>query len=161
MRAIKRFAPWRVASSAGFLALLLSISCTDVSGPDKVSSLAILEYLEHPPRIEVPPTAIIGEPIEVAIETYGELSCILLGETMVERVDDLRFEITPFDIFVTPGPGGACTSRLVTRRHVVSISFDRPGVGRIIVRGRAYSGGQPSQNGELVEFERALTVTID
>jgi len=146
---------------AGVLVLVLATSCTDVSGPDRVSNVGILEHFESPPRIEVPTTATVGEPIEVAIETYGELHCILLGETMVRRVDDLRFEITPLDVFLIPGPGSACTTRLVVRRHVARIAFDRPGVGRIVVRGRRFAGGFPSQSGVLFEIERTLTITID
>jgi hypothetical protein len=150
-----------VTGAAGVLVLTLATSCTDVSGPDRVSNVGILEHYQSPPRIELPTTATVGESIEVAIETYGVLGCTLPGETMVRRVDDLRFEITPIDVFLIPGPGPACPSRLVTRRHVARISFDRPGVGRVVVRGRSFGGGSYSQSGELFELERALTVTID
>jgi hypothetical protein len=137
------------------------MSCTDVTGSDHVSGIGILEHFENPPLIEAPTNAIVGEPVEIAIETYGGLGCVLLGETMIRRVSDLKYEVTPFDLFVIPAPGSACPSRLVTQRHVVNLSFDRPGVGRVVVRGRTYAGGVPSQSGEIIELERALTVTID
>jgi hypothetical protein len=150
-----------ITGAAGVLVLTLATSCTEVSGPDRVSNVGILEHLQSPPRIELRTRATVGEPIEVAIETYGTLGCILLGETMVQRMDDLTLEVTPIDVFLIPGPGSACPSRLVTLRHGARISFDRPGVARVVVRGRRFAGGSYSQSGELFELERALTITID
>lgn len=157
----RRIMPPGVTGAAGVLILMLATACTDVSGPDRVSNVGILEHFESPPRIELPTTATVGVSMDVAIETYGGLGCTLPGETMVRRVDDLRFELTPIDVYSIPGPGAACPSRLVTLRHVARISFDRPGVGRVVVRGRSFGGGSLSQSGEPFELERALTVTID
>ena len=154
--------PFHRGRSTLVLCLLGAMSCSNVTGSDdRVSAVAILQHYESPPRVELPVIATAGDPFEVVIETYGELNCILAGETKVRHLDDRRVEITAFDVFLIPGPGSACTLRPVPRRHAVRIFFDSPGDARILIRGRAYAGGFPWQSGDLVELEFPVTITVD
>ena len=134
----------------------------DPSSPDHVALAGILEMGDSPARVDIPGTYSIGEPVTVTVDTYGEWNCTSFGETVVERVSPLVVEVTPVDLYEVLEPGEACTLRPKDLRHVASISFDRPGEARIVVRGRRLSGGAwYTDAGEEVRVERTLPLATN
>lgn len=143
---------------AGFLA-----GCgNEPSGPDRVALAGVIEQGDAPLRVDIPGTYSVGEPVTVTIDTYGQWGCTSFGETVVERVSPLVVEVIPVDLYEVLEPDEACPSRRKDLRHVASISFDRPGEARIVVRGRRLSAGAWwTDAGEEIRVERTLPVQKD
>lgn len=142
--------------------IMTCISCNSVSGPEMVSAVGIIEFYSDPPRIQVPPSAAVGEDISVVIDTYGGGDCIIAGGTIVEQLDDFAVEITPMDDFPQPGADIACSLRPQALRHEATLSFDRAGDVTLTIRGRRYSGdGSYAKGGEVIRVERSISITSE
>ena len=122
---------------AGALLLLAAASACSPTGPDTIVAPGILELYDTSAETAVPPSAVVGQPFEVAVHTLGPSGCYSLGNTEVEQ-SARSADIAPFD---RVRQDGGCNDMVYELRHVVQIVFTQPGVATIRFHGVREPGG--------------------
>lgn len=147
-RSMHRFR--RAALVGSFLAL--TGACRDPFGPDGVmhdAGLGQLSYAREGVVVSVPDSVHAGVPFAVHVRTYGG-GCIRQGYVET-RVGERMAEVTPVDFFpVRVKQGMACTADLRFHEHVAHITFSRPGIATVRVRGRDGHSNAPVVTDRLV-----------
>src|SRR5690606_510589 len=95
----------------------------------------IPEFGTEQEMIDVPAAAEAGEAFTVTITTTWHNGCARVGDTRVEAQGS-TVTITPFDI-INEREGIMCTAAVQTFTHAATVTFSEPGVGRVVVHGRA------------------------
>ena len=91
---------------------------------------ATLQFHGDSARVTVPPSGTMGQPVRVALTTYGG-GCVREDTTEV-RVRGLVAEVMPYQLAPRPGSSMICTMELrLTRREVDVVFAER---GRATVR---------------------------
>jgi hypothetical protein len=139
------------------LILVSTLGCEDgPSGlPPEGEQPAYLEHYGDGPRIQVPTEAVVGQTVEIWIQTYGG-GCIQAGRTEVE-VTSLRVHVRPYDVY--PDPDAICTKDIRFLDHSVSVQLEAEGSYTVEVIGtRVYTGTDNERRIGPVSFEHEITV---
>jgi hypothetical protein len=139
------------------LVLISAVGCADTPTgvPPEGEQPAYLEYYGDGPRIQVPTEVVVGQTIEISVQTFGG-GCIRGGRTEVE-VTGHRILVRPYDVY--PKPDANCTADIRFIDHVASVEVEAEGSYAVEVRGtRAYTGADSKPRIEAVSFERAVNV---
>ena len=145
--------------------LLLSLFLVLLAGCDSQSDRTETRFpgnlLRNDPNIETitaPDTVVVGRSFAITVFTSGG-GCFRKGDEEV-AVSGLAAEIRPFDVFVDPGPDGACTADLVYYPHTAAVTFAEPGRATLRAIGSGGEGGfgPPPVGAPLVTVERAIVV---
>lgn len=135
--------PW----IAGAVAVLL-VACESSTGPEfeRQRRPGTIEHYDDPLVLVVPDTVSAGVAFDIIIRTYVG-GCDEAGGTDVVRTEG-RIEVSPFDFDRIPlDPHVGCPDRLGLIDHRATSSFDAPGVGVVVIRGRE----EPSLEARTVE----------
>lgn len=141
------------------LAVLLSLAgCDTMAGAETRFPGTLLRNDPNYETITAPDTVVAGRPFAVAVFTVGG-GCFQRGDEEVV-VGSRVAEIRPFDVFVDPGPNGACTADLAYYPHAVAFAFAEPGTAVLRAIGTAGGGGfgPPAVGAPLVTVERTVVV---
>ncbi len=141
------------------LAVLCVVAgCDSMAGAESRYPGVLLRGDAFYETIAAPDTVVAGRPFAVAVFTVGG-GCFQQGDEEVV-VGSRDAVIRPFDVFVDPGPGGACTADLAYYPHTVAFAFGEPGVGTIRAVGSVAGGGfgPPPTGAPLVTVERTVVV---
>lgn len=113
--------------------------------------IAAILFYHDPIVIDVPASAHPGQPVDLAITTYGG-GCIS-EDTTVVSTSGLLADVVPYQRVYTPKPPiEGCTMELRITRRLVPLVFSTPGVATVRVTGRAAPGDS------LVQVLRAVVV---
>lgn len=118
-----------------FALVTLAAGCDALTGPDERRMVGILSVEEHEaPAIKLPAVVKAGEEFVVTVTTMWSSGCARKGNTAVS-MDGPTAVITPYDI-ITEARNQVCTGALQSFHHTVTLRFDEPGNGRVLVRVR-------------------------
>jgi len=113
------------------IVVVVSLSCgglVNLLRDRVVGHIDFSDVRGHEPQI--PETATAGVPFPVTVWTMGG-GCHDGGDTEVD-VDGLSAEVTPYDYLRTGA--GVCTDILLRFEHKVTVRFDAPGPGEVVLR---------------------------
>ena len=102
--------------------------------------------------LAAPDMVVAGRPFTVAVVTAGG-GCVRQGDVEVAKVD-----VRPFDVFVDPGPGGACTRDLIYFEHTATVTFRTPRTATVRAIGSDASSFAPQSGLVPVVVERRVVV---
>ena len=124
---------------AGAVLLLAAVSACSPTDADTFRAPGILELYETLAETAVPATAVVGQPFQVVVHTFGPSSCFSAGNTEVVKTAAVA-DVSPFDL-VRQGTG-ACNDLVYPLRHEVQIVFNQAGTGTVRFHGvREPDGG--------------------
>ena len=136
------------------ITLLVPVALTSCDVTDPVlleeARIGVIRGLERSP-VTIPDSVGVRLEFSVVVWTVGN-SCVRLGETEVDRGNDLT-RITPYDFFVTGEKGGVCADVGLFFLHHVLLGFDQVGDHRVVVIGRRNE--KSDETFELEYFVRA------
>lgn len=120
---------------------LLAAACgsNPVEEPGTALVRAVIKYEDNPVVIDLPETAEVGEPVTIAVRSWGLEHCGTKGPT---RVTDLgsRLIVEPFDGASRPG---TCGSAIPMYRHEATVTFSVQGMVFVAFRGREWPENKP------------------
>jgi len=134
---------------AGALLLLFAAAACSPTDADTFRAPGILELYQTLAETAVPATAVVGQPFQVVVHTFGPNGCFSAGNTEVVKTAT-AVEISPFDL-VRQG-SGACNDLVYELRHEVQIVFSQPGTAMV----RFHGVREP--NGGIVTVTRTVDV---
>jgi hypothetical protein len=119
----------------------LSLGCGDSllppnPQPEGTWQTRISVFSDWYPSPYAPDTVQVGQEFIVTITTEGG-GCVSKGHDDVIALGSLVSQITPYDRFKTGGIPCPTDVRPIT--HSVPLTFDTPGEGIVLIRGRTYS----------------------
>lgn len=101
--------------------------------------------------VTVPSEVTRGQPFEVSVRTLGG-DCTVKGDTVI-AAEDLRANVTPFDIEVTRA--SPCLLYAQELVHTAKLVFEEAGTATVTFHGQNPDLSSPE---ELLSLERTLTV---
>lgn len=107
-----------------------AFTADESSGEKRVEG--ILHFHGDTAPVEVPETAVAGEPFEVTISTFGG-GCDNVGSALV-KVEGHLATIQPYD-FTEADEVTVCTAILKIMPRTVEVTFDEPGEGVLRIKG--------------------------
>lgn len=84
--------------------------------------LGALYYFDGKPKIDTPTSAMSGQSVAITAYTGGG-GCVSVERTDVEMTED-GADIFPYDRYMHPGEGAACTQELRAYAHPTTVMFD-------------------------------------
>ncbi len=139
-----------------FLAVLaFTMACTGPESPsfdliaDNGPGLypGVIKYYTTPVSVELPETAIVGQPFVVKVATHGD-GCFSKGEVTVSQSSAASVVVEPFDEVLGRGPREPgelrfCNQNGRTFFHIATVQFDQAGLATVTVRGWALPEDEP------------------
>ena len=139
-------------------ALALLAGCDSAGGGEtRVPGELVRNEFDFP-ALAVPDTVVVGQQFTATTFTIGG-GCYRIGDTEA-TVGNVSAEVRPFDLFLDPGPNGACTADLAYFPHTATFAFRQPGTATVRVVGTAgRSGfGVPTAETPRVTIEKTVVV---
>lgn len=130
------------------LVAVILVACGSPTKPDEGRRIGLILGSPDDPHITVPDTVRAGVEFTVTVRTVGLDSCWEKAATEV-GIRGLEALVIPYDIDRTEEYAG-CWPMVVHLDHTANLRFDRPGTGRVTVRGR--------EDDRVLTFTRTLVV---
>ena len=144
--------------AAAVFAVVPTTGCDSADAGETRAPGVLVQNPPDYPALTAPDTVVVGRPFTVTTFTAGG-GCVRKGDTEV-AVTSLMAEIRPFDLFVDPGPDGACPAFLTYYPHTATFAFQETGTATVRVLGAAEPSGfgPPLAAAPLVTVEKAVVV---